>query len=96
MELGAVIPGETDEFGRSQKLEQLLEARAGITDVHIRRDLGHNELCIHYDPEEVTLTQVLTLARSTGASISKRYQQKAVFVRGMESAQCGYVIEHAV
>jgi len=96
LELGAVIPGETDEFGRSQKLEQLLEARAGITDVHIRRDLGHNELCIHYDPEEVSLTQVLTLARSTGASISKRYQQKAVFVRGMESAQCGYLIEHAV
>src|SRR5689334_2862258 len=28
LELGFVIPGETDEFGRTQKLEQLVEARA--------------------------------------------------------------------
>jgi Cd2+/Zn2+-exporting ATPase len=74
----------------------VLEAQKGISDVHLRRDLGHPEVCVHYDPALVTLPQVLALARSAGAEVSSRYRQKTFFVRGMESAQCAYVIEHVL
>jgi Cd2+/Zn2+-exporting ATPase len=96
LDLGFVIPGETDEFGRTEKLEQLLEARVGITDVHVRRDLGRSELCIHYDHAQLTLPQVLGLVRAAGTDVSKQFWQKSWFVRGMDSAQCGDVIEHAI
>jgi Cd2+/Zn2+-exporting ATPase len=44
----------------------------------------------------VTLAQVLALVQSAGAEISKRYLQRTWFVRGMDSAQCAYLIEYAV
>jgi Cd2+/Zn2+-exporting ATPase len=91
-----VLPGETDEFGRFEKLEQVLEARVGISDVHLRRDTGHVELCAHYDHSQVTLAQVMALVKAAGVEVSERYRQQTWFVRGMEAAQNSYAIEAAV
>lgn len=96
LDLDIVLSGETDEFGRFQKLEHLLEARTGISDVHLRRDEGRGELCIHYDHNQVTLAQVTALVQSVGAEVSQRYLQQTWFVHGMEAAQNGYAIEEAV
>lgn len=96
LDLGNVIPGETDEFGRTEKLEQILEAKPGILDMHLRQDLGYPELCVHYDEKQVTLSQVVALMRAAGAEVSSRYFQKTWFVRGMDSAQCAYVIEYVL
>src|SRR5262245_10726874 len=96
LELGIIIPGETDEFGRFEKLELLLEARTGISDVHLRRDGGDAEICIHYDHNQVTLAQVTALVKSMGAEVAQRYRQQMWYVLGLESAQNGYAIEEAV
>jgi Cd2+/Zn2+-exporting ATPase len=74
----------------------LVEARVGVTDAHVRRDAGHPELCVHYDARQLALAQVVSLVQSVGADVSKRYLQKSWFVRGMDSAQCAYVIEHVL
>ncbi len=91
-----MISGETDEFGRFEKLEQLVESKVGVTDAHVRRDAGYPELCVHYDERQLGLSQVVTLVQSIGADVSKRYLQKSWFVRGMDSAQCAYVIEYVM
>lgn len=96
LELDIVIPGETDEFGRTEKLEKMLEARNGIIDVHVRRDLGHTELCVHYDQAQLPFDEVVKFVNTVGAEISSRYLQQTWFVRGMDSAQCGYMIEYAL
>ena len=96
LELAFVLPTETDNAGRFAKLEQALEALKGISDVHLRSDLGHHEVCVHYEPNVVSLNQVLALVRSTGADIADRYQLKTWFIRGMDSHQCVGVIEHAL
>jgi Cd2+/Zn2+-exporting ATPase len=74
----------------------LVEARVGITDVHVRRDGSRIEACVHYDQQQLTLDQVVALVQSIGAEVSKRYLQKSWFVRGMDSAQCAYVIEYVL
>lgn len=94
--LDDLLPGETDEFGRTEKLEQMLEACHGITDVHLRRDLQRPEICIHYDPRQIGMEDIISLARSTGKQVSARYQEKTWFVRGMDSTSCGNVIEHVL
>lgn len=91
-----MLPGETDEKGRFEKFEELLRARHGVGDAHIRTDAGHRELCVHYDPALVTVADMLAFARATGTTISKRYRSKTWFVREMESAQCSATIEHAL
>ena len=95
-DLDAVIPGETDEIGRFQKLEQLVESNVGITDAHVRRDGQRPEICVHYDESQLQLSQVVALVKSIGAEVSQRYLHKTWFVRGMESAQCAYVIEYVL
>ena len=96
LDLELVIPGETDEHGRFRKLEQLLEARAGVSDVHVRRDGDRAEVCVHYDHNRVTLQRVVSLVKSTGAEVADRYRQQTWFVVGLESGQNGYAIEEAV
>lgn len=96
LDLEGALPGETDEIGRFQKLEAALEAQHGVTDVHLRRDAGHAEVCIHYRPEQVALPQLLVLAQRTSAEVARRYEQYTWFVRGMNSADAAAVIEHAV
>ncbi|MFL5349496.1 MAG: heavy metal translocating P-type ATPase [Hyalangium sp.] len=96
LDLEGTLPGETDDIGRFEKLEDALEAQRGIIDVHLRRDLGYPEVCIHYQPELVTAAQLLALAQSTGAGVAARYKQFTWFVRGMSSADAATVIETAV
>jgi Zn2+/Cd2+-exporting ATPase len=94
--LDIVIPGETDEFGRFEQLERALEGVVGILDVHLRHDQNIPEVCIHYDGSKISLESLRTLIDSHGSAVSKRYLQATWFVRGMDSAQCGYLIEHSL
>jgi Cd2+/Zn2+-exporting ATPase len=96
LDLPSLIPGEYDEFGRTQQLERMLEGTPGVLDVHVRRDLGRSELCVHYDPKQFTFDRIVSEVRKHSADVAKRCLQKTWFVRGMESAQCGYTIEHAL
>jgi Cd2+/Zn2+-exporting ATPase len=96
LELDVVIPGETDEFGRFEQLERALEALVGVGDVHVRRDAHVPEVCIHYDESKISLEVLRGAINSVGQAVSKRYLQATWFVRNMESAQCGYLIEHAL
>ncbi|MEP7339140.1 MAG: heavy metal translocating P-type ATPase [Acidobacteriota bacterium] len=74
----------------------MIEAKNGITDVHVRRDGEHLEICAHYDHEQIQAAQVIELVRAIGGHIASRYLHKTWFVRGMESAQCAYVIEYVL
>jgi Cd2+/Zn2+-exporting ATPase len=96
LDLDATLPGETDEIGRFEKLESALRENRGITEVHIRRDAGYAEVCIHYQADRVSVTQLIEHAQRTGAVVAKRYKHYTWFVRGMDSADAAMVIEHAL
>ncbi|MBX9688263.1 MAG: heavy metal translocating P-type ATPase [Candidatus Obscuribacterales bacterium] len=96
LELDLILPGEDDDKGRFEKLEQLIESKFGVADVHLRKDGEYSELCVHYNPSQVSLTQILTIVRSVGKEVSRRYRMQTWFLRGMDSAQCGYLVEHAL
>jgi Cd2+/Zn2+-exporting ATPase len=91
-----VLPEESNEVGRFEKLEAHIDKRAGISDIHIRRDLGWAEVCIHYDPAKGSQHEVVTLVRASALEIARRYKARTWFVRGMDSAQSGYHIEFAL
>ena len=96
LDLEAILPRETNEIGRFEKLEELLRDHRAVRDAHIRRDGGHAELCVHFDERLATVDELLALARLAGASTAKRYEQKTWFVRGMDAAQCATVIEYSL
>jgi Cd2+/Zn2+-exporting ATPase len=71
-----------------------LQTRAGITRVHVRRDQSIPELCLHYEPGQIGLEEVVGLAKMTSRQVASRYRAKSWFVRGMDSSTCAAVVEH--
>lgn len=96
LDLEAMLSGETDDKGRFEQLERALELTPGVLDVHLRRDQGFLQVCIHYDHTQQRPEQMLVLCRTVGARISRRYVTSTWFVRGMDSPQCATVVEHSL
>ena len=58
------IPDARDACVR--RLQELLNQRRGITRTHVVEDGGTALLCLHYDPDVITLDSVEQLARAAG------------------------------
>jgi Cd2+/Zn2+-exporting ATPase len=56
-------------------LTQEFEGRAGIVSVHVLRASANQpaQLCIHYDPVQISLSRVRQLVTASGAKLSARY-----------------------
>lgn len=54
------------------------------------------QLCLHYDPERVTLAQVAKLAKAAGASISKRFAHAVIPFHAITSEDGGRYLESAL
>ncbi len=85
------------EDAADQCVERLLERLspiAGIRNSHIKRDDGAAVLCLHYDPNLLSLDRVQRLAREAGAAISERYHHSTLRMIGMDCADCAASLEH--
>lgn len=96
LELQSAVPGNTDEQVRFARLEKSLHGIAGVQEVHLRKDGLNPEVCIHYDPQKIPLSVLSETLDSVKGQISKRYRLHSWLISGMESAQCGYLIEHTL
>ncbi len=87
-----VLPEETDEVGIFDHFEQAVLAHRGVSKVHIRRDAGRAEVCIHHD-EQISATQLIELVCRNGAECTDRFERMTWFVRGLESADTAAPLE---
>lgn len=69
-----------------QILTDELVATRGIEKAHITRENGTANLCLHFDPNLVSLQSIHRLARRAGAEISARYRHETLPVLGMNAA----------
>lgn len=60
------------------RLIQSLRNRQGVDDVHIKQAEESNppQLCIHYDPQELSLSRIRELTAAAGAEISSNFGHK--------------------
>lgn len=75
------------------RLTRLLARRAGVRHVHVERTGEAAALCLHYDPERLSLEQVESLARAAGARITERYGHAVLPFRAVGSEDDGQRIE---
>ena len=71
-----------------------LAAQRGVQDVHVEQRAQGSVLCLHYDPNHVTLQQLERGARDAGARISKQYRHETVWLQGMDCGDCATSLEH--
>ncbi len=93
--LDQLLPEENDEEGIFDHFEKALLAHRSVTKIHIRRDLGRAEICIHYGAG-ITPVELIDLACRSGAECTDRFEHVTWFVRGLESADSAAPLEALV
>ena len=97
IELPLLLPEVEDE--RDQCVARLLEQldpRKGVGQAHVERDEGQAWLCVHYDTNLVSLSQVERWAEQAGAQVSERYRHETMRLSGMDCPDCSLSIEPIV
>ena len=97
LDLEVLLPGVPDERDRCvARLQQQLATTRGITEAHIDRADGSGRLCIHFDPELISIAVVQRLAVRAGARLAQRYRHDVIAVEGMDCSDCTLAIEHTL
>ena len=78
-----------------QRIIALLVGRAGIDKVHIKEG-EPAEICIHYQPDIISLKQVKKIAKQSGAEITERYQHRLLDVKGIRHQRHARSIEDSL
>ncbi len=97
LEIPLLLPGVEDEADSClARLEAALRNQKGLNRIHLERDKHPVALCLHYDPNVVSLADVKRLAERAGASIVNRYHHALLTIEDMDCSDCVKVIEHSV
>ena len=96
--LDILLPGVPDEKDACvNRLLSELSARKGIEKTHIvTDDKGKTQLCLHYDPQVVSVEKVQKMARQAGGQITDRYRHLLLEVEGIRHQRQTRLIEAAL
>lgn len=67
-------------------LEAALQYHKGIIRAHVKRDQEPAQLCIHYDPDRISLAAVQRMAEQAGSEFTERYRHEQIILDGMDAA----------
>ncbi|MBL8049599.1 MAG: cadmium-translocating P-type ATPase [Anaerolineales bacterium] len=97
LEIPLLLPGiENEKDECLVRLETSLQNYKGILRAHIKRDKTPIDLCLHYDPNLLTLSDVKRLAERAGVEIINRFHHESIPIENMDCSDCSLVIEHSV
>lgn len=97
IELPLVLPGiENEKDACLSRLENTLQGQKGILRSHFKTDHEYVELCLHYDPNQISLSEVKRVAIASGSKIVNRFHHEAVQIEGMDCSDCVVVLEHGL
>ncbi|MFA5873657.1 MAG: heavy metal translocating P-type ATPase [Anaerolineales bacterium] len=97
LEISLLLPNVQDEQDEClNRLETALQNQKGILRAHMERDKALVDLCLHYDPNLISLEQVRRMAARAGTGIANRYHHELLPIEGMDCSDCVTVIEHSL
>jgi Cd2+/Zn2+-exporting ATPase len=67
-------------------LESALQNQRGILRAHIKYDKKPPQLCLHYNPNLISLATVQRIAREAGSAFTNRYRHETIPFAGMDTA----------
>ena len=78
LDLPIVLPSMRPQDDCVHLLTDRLKYVRGIEDAHVVTEAGRSQLCLHYDPNLISLNQVQRIARETGAQVDQRYRHEEI------------------
>src|SRR5574338_1503124 len=91
-----LLPGQKDCEACIDRLQTRLQAHKGIIHTHLHTDHEPVDLCIHYDPNLVSLAAVKRIAETAGAELRNGYEHAEIPFVGLNSADAGITLAHEV
>ena len=87
LDLTLVAPALADERDHCwTRLTDQLQTLRGVQKAHLLTDKAPAQLCLHYDPNLVTLAQVERMATEGGSAFADRYRHEQIAFIGMDAA----------
>ncbi len=93
LDLSILLPRMDADDECINLLTTRLAHQRGIEKAHIVRENGDAKLCLHYDPNMISLATVQRLAHEAGAEINQRYRHEQIPFTGMHSADAAPNLE---
>jgi len=91
-----LLPGvEAEDDACLLHLERDLQGHKNLQRAHIDRQKSPACLCLHYDPDVLSIDEVTRLAERAGTRIINRYHHVLLGIEGMDCSDCVQVIEHS-
>ena len=88
LNIPVLLPDAPDsQDGCVGRLIALVRAEPGILEAHLVEGAEGAELCIHYDPDQLSLAQVRRRARQAGAEVSEHFGHLSGRVDGVRHAR---------
>jgi len=96
LEIPVLLPEIPDEKDLCvERLILTLKTQKGIEDAHIK-EAEPALLCIHYDPQIISLKKVQKLAKQSGADLTDRYRHLLMDVKGIRHQRHARSIEQSL
>lgn len=86
LELNLVLPEIDHSDACVHFLTERLQVQSGVNYVHIARTNGYADLCIHYDPNLLSLSQIERLALTAGAAVTSQYRHEQIPLTSIDAA----------
>jgi Cd2+/Zn2+-exporting ATPase len=97
LNIPVLLPHAPDaQDGCVGRLVALVRAEPGVSEAHLVEAAEGPELCIHYDPDVLSLAQVRRRARQAGAQVSERFGHLIGRVNGVRHARHARTLEAAL
>ena len=94
-----ILPNVPDEKDKCvHKLIERLQNKPGIYKVHIssEKENGIPQLCFHYNQDEISIEQIKSIAKQTGAQFTDKYGHMLIEVEGIRHTRHARLIEESL
>ena len=96
LEIPVLLPENGSCVDCVQRLLEVLRLHKGIEEAHVDQSSDAPHLCLHYDPNLISLAEVERHARQEGITIQQRYRHRELPLDGMDCADCAVKLERGV
>ena len=93
IDLSIVLPQLGSEDECIDILLGRLAGHRGIEKAHVIRENGSAKLCLHYDPNLISLGAVERITREAGAEVTDRYRHEQIPFAGLNAADAALSLE---
>ena len=96
IELNLVLPEISVDDECVEILTERLSRLKGIEKAHVISQDDEAQLCLHFDPNQISLGEVKRIACTSGASITERYRHEQISFKGLNTADSAQSLQKSL